>query len=211
MGNNSDYIKDIEKYFLSLAGEGIMLSSMDYTLIQGWKNKGIPKEVVFKGINRAFEISRAKDGPDSNSLRNLKQCVQYIESSIEEYKPILGSQDSEAESFDNEQGSILEKLNKYIADEKPGIVQNYYLNMKQKLVSSTNNSDDLTLGVKIEEECLQEFFTNLSDTEKEDITLEASNRLGSRARHMTETAVEESLVSFRNEILIERSGLKSLI
>lgn len=58
MGNNSDYLKDIEKYFHSLAGKGIMLSSMDYSLILEWRNKEIPKEVILKGINRAFENSK---------------------------------------------------------------------------------------------------------------------------------------------------------
>ena len=46
MEHDSNYVRDVEKYFLSLAGEGIMLSSMDYSLILEWKNKEIPKEVV---------------------------------------------------------------------------------------------------------------------------------------------------------------------
>ena len=52
MGNNSDYIKEVENYFLSHAGKGIMLSSADYNLIKEWKGRKVPKEVVLKGINR---------------------------------------------------------------------------------------------------------------------------------------------------------------
>ena len=69
MEQDSNYVKDIEKYFLSLAGEGIMLSSMDYNLILEWRNNEIPKEVVFKGINRAFE--KEKLGA-LRPLRNFK-------------------------------------------------------------------------------------------------------------------------------------------
>ena len=89
MRNNSDYLKDIEKYFHSLAGKGIMLSSMDYSLILEWRNKEIPKEVILKGINRAFEESKLRDGQGASSIRNLKQCAQYIENSIDEFRPII--------------------------------------------------------------------------------------------------------------------------
>ena len=215
MENNSDYLKEIEKYFLSLAGEGIMLSSMDYSLILEWKNREIPKEVIFKGINRAFGKVKLRAGQGSSSIRNLKQCREYIENSINEYRPIIGKNTNGRESLDT--GSSLdmavEMLNNYIKAEKEGTARNYYINMKGKLLASAagNSAGSLTLSAEIEEESLEELFCNLSESEKLEITGEAESRLGSRARHMTETALHESLISFRNEILSEKYGLKSLL
>lgn len=215
MENNSDYVSIIEKYFFSLAGEGIMLSSMDYSLILEWKNKEIPKEVIFKGINRAFEKVKSRAGQGSSSIRNLKQCREYIENSINEYRPIIGKNVNSSESLDA--GSSLdiavERLNNYIKAEKEGIAKNYYIKMKGKLLASAavNSTNALTLSAEIEEESFEELFGNLSESERRDVVFEAESRLGSRARHMTETALHESLISFRNEILSEKYGLKSLL
>ena len=214
MGNNSDYLKDIEKYFHSLAGKGIMLSSMDYSLILDWRNKEIPKEVVFKGINRAFENSKKIHGKDGSSIRNLKQCVEHINNSIEEFRPIIGKNIEKGDSSDREisLSNIVEQLNKYIESEKQELLKSYYLDMKELLLKlpDRNSSNIFTLSAQIEEESLQKFFMKLPESEKAQVSQEANNILGDRARRMTEQAIEESLVSFRNEIISNKYRLKTI-
>jgi hypothetical protein len=215
MENNSNYVKEIEKYFLSLAGEGIMLSSMDYNLILDWKKKEIPKEVVFKGINRAFVEGKSRDGQGPKSVRNLKHCAQFIENSINEFRPIIGKNRNKTESLDaeNDLDIAVGRLNNYIKSEKEGITKSYYMNMKEKLLASIeiNGNNALSLSPKIEEESLEELFGNLSEAEKLEISGEAKSKLGSRARHMTKAALDESLISFRNEILGNKYRLKGLL
>jgi hypothetical protein len=214
MGNNSDYLKDIEKYFLSLAGKGIMLSSMDYSLILEWRNKEIPKEVILKGINRAFENSQKIHGKDASSIRNLKQCVEHINNSIEEFRPIIGKNRDKDYSLDTGDtlANIVNQLNKFIESEKKENIKRHYIDMKEHLLTSADKSNPniLSLCVKIEEESLQTLFMKLSESEREQILLEAKNILGDRARHMTEQALEESIVSFRNEIISNKYCLKNI-
>lgn len=214
MQRDSNYIKDVENYFLSLAEEGIMLSSMDYSLIMEWKNKEIPKEVVFKGINKAFEKWKSREGQGPKSKRSLRQCSEYIEDSIEEYSPIIGKDPGTSEDLDTgaKVDIVLERVNNFIKSEKEDILRSYYLNMKEKILAQMNSNSDnvLSLSSQIEEECIHDFFESLSESEKKDIMLEATKKLGSRARHMTEAALLESTASFRNEILVNTYGLKSL-
>jgi len=214
MGNNSDYLKDIEKYFHSLAGKGIMLSSMDYSLILEWRNKEIPKEVILKGINRAFENSKKVHGKDGSSIRNLKQCVEHINSSIEEFRPIIGKsvdKDYSQETGDAF-GNIVNRLNKYIESEKEGIIKNYYLDIKEHLLRSVdkNSPNILSFCSKIEEESLERLYMKLPEQEREQIFQEAKSILGDRVLRMTEQALEESMVSFRNEIISNKYGLKTI-
>jgi len=215
MERNSNYVKEIERYFLSLAGEGIMLSSMDYNLILDWKKKDIPKEVVLKGINRAFVEGKSRDGQGAKSVRNLKHCAQYIENSINEYRPIIGKNLNRTELSDDDSSIdiAVERLNRYIKSEKENIAKSYYINFKEKLLASIdiNGNNALSLSPKIEEESLEELFGNLSEPEKLEISLEAESKLGSRARHMTKAALNESLISFRNEILGNKYRLKGLL
>lgn len=214
MGNNSDYLKDIEKYFLSLAGKGIMLSSMDYSLILEWRDKEIPKEIVFKGINRAFENSQRVHGKDKSSIRNLKQCVEYINNSIEEFRPIIGDKKQRAGSSESDisVSNIILKLNTSIQSAKEDIVKNYYVSMKESILKfqDTENTNFLSLCTQVEEKSLEKFFMNLPEHERDQINIEAKNILGDRARRMTPQAVYESLGSFRNEILSKKYNLKTI-
>jgi len=214
MGNNPDYIREIEKYFLSLAGKGIMLSSMDYALILEWRNKEIPLEVILKGINRAFEKSKLMNGLETTSIRNLKQCVQYINSSIDEFRPIIGKNKGKDDSLDEGYtlDIVVDRLSKYIESAKEEVIRNYYIDMKENILRSANENSPniLSLSAKIEEESLQKFFMKLPKLEREQISLKAKNTLGDRARHMTDQALEESIVSFRNEIISNKYRLKNI-
>lgn len=212
MGNNSDYIKEVEKYFLSLAGKGIMLSSMDYSLITEWKNKEIPKEVVFKGINRAFQKHKSADGQDESSIRNIKQCSKYVEQSIIEYSPVIGKKVERVQTKDSENtvNSIVEALNHYINNENNKRKKDYYIDLKQNLLS-VNEENPMSHISDIEEGTLEKYFLSLDEQVKDEIITEAREKLGVRARHMTDAAIEESIISFRNEILAGKYNLKSLL
>jgi hypothetical protein len=207
MGNNSDYIKEVEKYFLSLAGKGIMLSSMDYSLITEWKNKEIPKEVVFKGINRAFQERR-----DESSIRNIKQCAKFVEQSVIEYSPVMGKTLDRTQStdLDNALSSIVEALNQIINSESSQKNKSYYIDLKQKLLY-VNEDNPLSHISNIEEGALDKFFMSLDEHARDEVVEQAKKKLGRRARHMTDAAIEESIISFRNEILAGKYGLKSLL
>lgn len=215
MEHDSSYIKDVENYFLSLAGEGIMLSSVDYNLIREWRDKEIPKEVVFKGINKAFQDFKSKEGQGPKSARNLRRCVSYIDKSIREYSPVIGRDTMSSESVDmtRDLNKLIDRLNKYINSESGLILKNYYNNAKDRISSNIESSDEEGIAVinQIEQECLKELFLNLPDAEKESITNEAKSMIGSRARHMTREALEESIISFRNELLVTEYNIKSLL
>jgi hypothetical protein len=65
--------------------------------------------------------------------------------------------------------------------------------------------------VELEKESLEEFFLGLPDKEREKISSEAGKMITGRARYMTKSAYAESLVSFRDEILAKKYGIKCII
>src|SRR5215467_3361028 len=56
--NYFNYFTEIERFYQSKRESFTLLSVLDWVLIEGWKEQGIPLETVLKGIDRAF--SRAK-------------------------------------------------------------------------------------------------------------------------------------------------------
>ena len=211
MKSDSGYIKEIESYFLKLAGEGIMLSPIDYGLIQDWKKRSVPKEVVLKGINRAFSESGVMK---KGAPRSLKDCAAHVEKCVEELCPperekTSGYKQCRAHS----ETDPAERLALLINAEKNPAVRDYYTKLRKKLLVLGIPPDDVNITgmIEIERESLEEFFMGLPDKDRDKIGSAAEEMIKRRARYMTKSAYEESLVSFRNEILAKKYGIKCII
>lgn len=77
--NYFNYFTEIEQFYQSRRESFTLLSSLDWVLIENWKEQGIPLEFVLKGIERAF--SRAK-----RRINSLAYCIKAVEEVIEEQK-----------------------------------------------------------------------------------------------------------------------------
>ena len=55
MENYFNYFTEIEEHFLRRRGGGLLLSTLDWALIETWKDAGIPLEAVLRGIDAAFD------------------------------------------------------------------------------------------------------------------------------------------------------------
>jgi hypothetical protein len=213
MNGGPEYVKEIESYFLKLAGEGIMLSPIDYSLIQDWKKRSVPREVVLKGINRAFSESGTKlkgGGPP----KSLKHCAAYVEACIEEYDPPVGEKKSRSKAVHGGgDPDIHSRLERFINDELDKALRDYYIKLRKKVLTldKAEGADYISSIVELEREALEEFFLGLTDKEKGKIVSEAEKMIEGRARYMTGSAYDESLLSFRNEILAKKYGIKCII
>jgi hypothetical protein len=209
------YIKEIENHFLFLVGKGIMLSPRDYDLIGQWKKRGIPKEVVYKGINKALEDFRKKKG--SGELpRTLAYCVLSIEGEISNYRRI--TEDKLDRSETNKKyiiENIIQRLAEIIKLEKREKIRGHYIearNMVCRLLTNSNEEDIFEPLDNIEEEFYETFFQTLPKGEKDRIKQMAESMIDKkRERLMSERARYESILSFRNEILKRDYELKNII
>ena len=55
MENYFNYFTEIEEHFQRRRGGIRLLSTLDWALIETWKDAGIPLEAVLRGIEAAFE------------------------------------------------------------------------------------------------------------------------------------------------------------
>jgi hypothetical protein len=77
--NYFNYFTEIERFYQSKRESFTLLSTLDWVLIENWKEQGVPLELVLKGIDRAF--SRAK-----RRINALAYCVKAIEEVCKEQK-----------------------------------------------------------------------------------------------------------------------------
>ena len=78
-GNYFNYFTETEEHFQKARGTALfMMSSLDWVLVETWKNSGIPLEAVLVGIDLAFEKWRTKKTKKTQLVNSLTYCVQAV-------------------------------------------------------------------------------------------------------------------------------------
>ncbi len=84
MDNYFNYFTEIEEQFQRRRGGGLLLSTLDWALIETWKDAGIPLEAVLRGIDAAF--ARYEKRPSQRKVNSLAYCAQEVLAAAEEMK-----------------------------------------------------------------------------------------------------------------------------
>ena len=92
--NYFNYFTEIEDAFIRRRGKHLLLSPMDWALIESWKEMGVPLHVALRGIERAFDSHAAK--PRKRSVKSLFYCQEEVEAQFAEWhESQLGAEASE--------------------------------------------------------------------------------------------------------------------
>jgi len=84
MENYFNYFTEIEEHFQRRRGTTLLLSTLDWALLETWKDAGIPLAAVLRGIDDAFE-RRAKR-PSPRKVNSLAYCAQAVMTAAEDMK-----------------------------------------------------------------------------------------------------------------------------
>ena len=93
--NYFSYFSEIEDTFIRRRGKHLMLSPMDWALIEGWKERGVPLHVVVRSIEHAFDSHEAKK--QKRTVKTLLYCQEEVEAQYAEWlQSRVGAQDEPA-------------------------------------------------------------------------------------------------------------------
>ena len=82
--NYFNYFTEIEEYFWKKRGAHLLVSPLDWAIMETWQKAGIPLEAVLKGIDRAFEsYGRSRRGA-GKPLKSLAYCTDAILEAVAE-------------------------------------------------------------------------------------------------------------------------------
>ena len=85
MENYFNYFTEIEEHFHRRRGSTLLLSTLDWALIETWKDAGIPLEAVLRGIDATFD--RYESRPmRPRKVNGLAYCSQEVLAAAEEMK-----------------------------------------------------------------------------------------------------------------------------
>ncbi len=83
MLNYFSYFSEIEDAFVRRRGKHLLLSPMDWALIESWKERGVPLHVALRAIEHAFDSYEAKKR--KRSVKTLLYCQEEVEAQYAEW------------------------------------------------------------------------------------------------------------------------------
>lgn len=81
--NYFNYFTEIEDAFVRRRGKHLLLSPMDWALIERWKELNVPLHIVLRGIEQSFDSWESK--PRKRSVKSLLYCQEEVEAQYAEW------------------------------------------------------------------------------------------------------------------------------
>ncbi|HTV04498.1 MAG TPA: hypothetical protein VME86_03955 [Acidobacteriaceae bacterium] len=224
MQNYFNYFTEIEEHFQRRRGSILLLSTLDWALIETWREAGIPLEAVLRGIDEAFDKCEARKAhARMRPINGLAWCTQAVMEAVEAMKEAsIGAQPVAASSapapgFEPE--SIAAHLNQCAnqLDQAPltGLAADVALQTSARLrelaVTPPSNLEELERNLSVLEEKL---FTTLVATASEAdlLTLrdESARELARYRSRMKTEQIRQVEQQFLRKRMLEKYALPRL-
>ena len=82
--NYFNYFTEIEEYFWKKRGAHLLVSPLDWAIMETWQKAGVPLEAALKGIDRAFESYQRSRRGAGKPLKSLAYCTDAVLQATEE-------------------------------------------------------------------------------------------------------------------------------
>ena len=230
MENYFNYFTEIEEHFQRRRGGMLLLSTLDWALIETWKDAGVPLEAVLRGIDGAFE--RYEKRPTKRKVNSLAYCAQEVLTAAEEMKEAAvggaraeeptettkGFQTSEIVAFLRRNADQLEKASLPQRSGVSGrtVAQEAAYTLREFVADFEGNKtpphlEDLERRLTVVEEKL--FAVTLAatpDQEIVDVRADADRELAPYRRKMSAVQIEQLQKQYLHKRLLEKYRLPRL-
>ena len=230
MENYFNYFTEIEEHYLRRRGGGLLLSTLDWALIETWKDAGIPLEAALRGIDAAFDRYDQRRSK-TKKINSLAYCSQAVLAAAEDMKeaavgtgeggpspkPGLG-QGFESETivaFLRRNADILGSVK--LAKDK-AIIQTVLVEISHTLLTllegverKNSRLEDLERRLTVlEEKMFAALLTATADEEIVAVRAEADRDLAPYRRKMSTAQIEQLHKQYVHKRLLEKYGLPRL-
>ena len=228
MENYFNYFTEIEEHYLRRRGTHLLLSTLDWALIETWKSAGVPLEAVLRGVDEAFDNYDQRP-TRSKKVNSLAYCSQSVMAAAEEMQAAGDSPEgtvTKEPGFESGQIATFlrqnaEKLEKAKLPERLGfatrtLAQEAAASLREMALSLESSGklprlEDLERRLTVLEEKL--FALLMAATPEDDLVkvrAEADRDIAPYRRNMTASQVEQLHKQYVHKRLLESCGVPRL-
>jgi hypothetical protein len=108
--NYFNYFTEIEDAFIRRRAKHLLLSPLDWALIESWKEMDVPLHVALRGIEKAFDSWEAK--PRKRSVKSLLYCQDEVEAQFAEWREARVGASNEPGEFGASAGQSADQIDR---------------------------------------------------------------------------------------------------
>jgi hypothetical protein len=215
-----NYFSDIEDHFCRRRGTVLMVSPLDWALMETWKEAGLPLESVLRGIDATFDKYDRRP-TKTRKINALAYCTQEVLAAAEDMKEAAIGTTREAADSGLERDRIRTYLERnadaFARAKVPSSATSVVsedANVLRELAAGLADAPDgeaieLRMSV-MEEKLFATLLSATSDDELVSIRGQAEKELAPYRGKMTGPQIEQLLRQYTNKKLLERYGLPRL-
>lgn len=219
--NYFNYFTEIEERFQKRRGSLQILSTLDWSLIETWKDAGIPLEAVLSGIDATFD-KHDRRPTKTRKINSLAYCTQEVMGAVEDMKEAAVGSTRERETevvatdaltaFFTRNAAALEKA-RLPESISPLIAENARVlrELAEGFAAQPPSLEDLERRMTImEEKLLAALQTSSTDDDLVAIRAQADRELAPYRGKMSAPQIDQLLKQYTNKKLLERYNLPRL-
>jgi hypothetical protein len=224
--NYFNYFTEIEEHFQRRRGTILLLSTLDWALIETWKEAGIPLEAVLRGIDAAFDHYERRPSK-TRKVNGLAFCSQEVLAAAEEMKEAAVGTKRETEERDSGLSSEevcvyltknaalfrlakLEGVAEQVAREAADSLLSVADGLKTKTSKRLHLEDVERRLTVLEEKVQAALLTSTPEKELLAIRTDADRQIAAYRGRMNAAQIDQLQKQFLHKRLLERNGLPRL-
>lgn len=225
MENYFNYFTEIEEHYQRRRGTVLLLSTLDWALIETWKDAGIPLEAVMRGIDAAFDsYDRKPPRAKTRKVNSLAYCAQEVLAAAEEMKEASVGRSTgviaDAGLGAEEIGKFLRKNSEALSAAKvPANTRELANECSRTLESLASQIHDVALPkledlerhlTVMEDKLLASLLTAVPDADLIAVRAEAERDIAPYRQKLSGAQIEQLHRQYVNKRLLERAKLPRL-
>jgi hypothetical protein len=217
--NYFNYFTEIEEHFQRRRGTILLLSTLDWALIETWKDAGIPLAAVLRGIDAAFDTYDRKPArAKTRKVNSLAYCSQEVLAAAEEMKEATVGAERKPEAAGLQSDEIAAYLRKNaealqaasLPESLKPLVSETAKTLNE-LASNSSRPEELERHLTVlEEKLFAGLLTSTPDTELLAVRTEADRDIAPYRSKMSAAQIEQLHRQYVNKRLLERAKLPRL-
>ncbi len=233
MADYFNYFTEIEERFCRRRGTVVLCSTLDWALMETWKDSGIPLEAVLRGIDEAFDRYDARPSK-TRKVNSLAYCAQAVLAAAEEMQeasagagdktkpdsglelpPIATYMETNAKQLESmlvpspsRKGAAMPEAAVAMVREAVGTLRDLAAGLKQaKTVPLEDLERRLTV---VEEKLFAALLSSTADEQLVTVRAEADRELAPYRRKMTAAQIDHLQKQYIHKRILERYGIPRL-
>jgi hypothetical protein len=217
--NYFNYFTEIEEHFQRRRGTILLLSTMDWALIETWKDAGIPLEAVLRGIDSAFDRWERRPSK-TRKVNGLAYCAQEVLAAAEDMKEAEtgsareekpGLAPAEIAAYLQRNAAEVDATREKLPVAAQALAVETGKSLRELGAGTTPPLEDLERHLTVlEDKLLASLLASTPDEQLIAVRADADRELAPYRRNMSGPQIEQLQKQYVHKRLFERYGLPRL-